>query len=291
MSAASPTTWMPLYIGDYLKRTAHLNAAQSGAYLHLIMHYWSNGSLPHEDDRQMAQITKMEVREFRKMRATLAAFFDPQWRHERIDEELAIAKEKSEKAKEKGKAAAEARWNKPCMEHEPSIPDAMLGDAPSPSPSPSKKEEGGANAPAPQPKSRKKPSTPFPDGFLLSAEDRDFARKQGLNSREIETEFGKFRSHAKSNDRRLVDWSAGWENWCRKAVEYLGKTSPEAPNLDAYLALPNSPEFQAWRTWARDNNNQAFLRVLSQRELEGRGFQFQSRWPPQRLKVIEGGAA
>src|SRR3979411_1763254 len=50
MSAARPDTWMPLYWGDYAKATAHLSAAQHGAYLMLLKHYWSiGGPLPDDD--------------------------------------------------------------------------------------------------------------------------------------------------------------------------------------------------------------------------------------------------
>lgn len=88
--------WMPLYVADYRADTAHLSAAQHGAYLLLIMHYWQTGSLP-ADDEPLARIACMKPAEWRKARPTIAAFFTPEWRHKRIDEELARATEISSK--------------------------------------------------------------------------------------------------------------------------------------------------------------------------------------------------
>jgi len=101
---------MPLYIADYLADTAHLRAAQSGAYLHLIMHYWLHGCLP-KDDAQLAAIARMDLREWKKNRATLEPFFKPGWVHSRIERELEEAKEKHGKRVKAGKAGAEARAN------------------------------------------------------------------------------------------------------------------------------------------------------------------------------------
>lgn len=49
--------WMPLYIGESLAETSHLQAGEHGGYLLLIMHYWRNGHLP-EGDRQLALIAR-----------------------------------------------------------------------------------------------------------------------------------------------------------------------------------------------------------------------------------------
>jgi uncharacterized protein YdaU (DUF1376 family) len=100
--------WMPLYIGTYLKKTTHLRALESGAYLHLIMAYWLDGRLPN-DDRQLATIAKVTDREWRTIKPTMAAFFGPDFSsHERIDEELARAAAVSAKRKD----AANVKWAK-----------------------------------------------------------------------------------------------------------------------------------------------------------------------------------
>ncbi len=91
--------WMPLYVADYLADTMHLSAAQSGAYLHLIMHYWQHESLPAEDEK-LARIARMRIEDWRRHRGTVEAFFQPGWRHARIDRELSRSAEISNKRKD-----------------------------------------------------------------------------------------------------------------------------------------------------------------------------------------------
>jgi uncharacterized protein YdaU (DUF1376 family) len=79
---------MPFYAGDYLADTQHLDTAQHGAYLLLIMHYWSNEGLP-DDDKLLAKITKLPVHSWRQMRPKIEVFFHDGWHHKRIDEEIA----------------------------------------------------------------------------------------------------------------------------------------------------------------------------------------------------------
>jgi uncharacterized protein YdaU (DUF1376 family) len=66
--------WMPLYVADYLADTAHLSAAESGAYLHLIMHYWQHGGLP-DHDELLRRISRMTPQEWRLSKTILAGFF------------------------------------------------------------------------------------------------------------------------------------------------------------------------------------------------------------------------
>lgn len=84
----SRRNWMPLYIPDFLADTMHLSAAETGAYLCLIMDYWMHDGLP-DDDRKLAQIARVPIRAWLAMRATIAAFFHDGWQHKRIEAELA----------------------------------------------------------------------------------------------------------------------------------------------------------------------------------------------------------
>jgi len=107
--SAKPDTWMPLVIGDYLKDTSRLTTEQHGAYLLLIMAYWTDGPPPDEDD-ELASITRLGAREWKRQRAKLVRFFrveDGVWRHKRVDQELDRWAEK--KAQYIARAAAGGR--------------------------------------------------------------------------------------------------------------------------------------------------------------------------------------
>jgi uncharacterized protein YdaU (DUF1376 family) len=95
---------MPIHIGDYKRDTGHLRAIGHGAYLLLLFHHWSTGALP-DDDEQLATIACLSKAEWKKMRPILERFFQPGWKHGRVEEDLASAKQSYEaraKAGEKG---------------------------------------------------------------------------------------------------------------------------------------------------------------------------------------------
>ena len=100
--------WMPLYVADYLADTGHLTAAEHGAYLMLIMHYWMHGGLPREE-AQLRRIARMSAREWAAARETLAGFFGPDWRHDRIETEIAKSDSKARSRSESGARGARAK--------------------------------------------------------------------------------------------------------------------------------------------------------------------------------------
>lgn len=106
----STMSWMPLYVGDYLADTTHLSAAQHGAYLLLIMHYWQQGTLP-DDDEQLARIARMTLAEWRRNRPIICAFFGDGWRHSRVDNEMAKAVAAYEKRSRAGQKGNAKRWS------------------------------------------------------------------------------------------------------------------------------------------------------------------------------------
>jgi uncharacterized protein YdaU (DUF1376 family) len=81
--------WMPFYTGDYLGDTGHLSTIQHGAYILLIIHYWRTGALP-TDDIRLARITKLSLKFWLDhVKPDLESLFLPNWKHKRVEIELA----------------------------------------------------------------------------------------------------------------------------------------------------------------------------------------------------------
>lgn len=103
---------MPIYWGDYLRDTGHLSAAEHGAYLLLLGHYWTTSRPLPDDEDALRRISRMDPKEWARSRATIRAFFQTDagaWRHKRVDAEMKRAAEVYEKRVK----AARTRWNRP----------------------------------------------------------------------------------------------------------------------------------------------------------------------------------
>lgn len=222
----SNRAWMPLHITDYLADTGHLNAAEHGAYLMLIMHYWQNGSLP-EDERLLARLARMSKDEWADSRDVLAMLFGPNWTHKRIDEELAKADEIIEK-----------RRNAALGRHQRSKSNASAQHMQSKS-----SDTGALPRTLDQVKKEEPIGSSKKNGCRLPAEfvpDLQWAVGQGLNPSQAQTEADKFRDYWNGKtgaSATKLDWPGTWRNWVRSAVERLpqarGSPSPKAGSTSA----------------------------------------------------------
>jgi uncharacterized protein YdaU (DUF1376 family) len=194
--------WMPLYVADYLSDTQHLTAAEHGAYLLLIMQYWIKGSLP-DNDVRLARMVRMSEAEWTETRPTIEAFFQPGWRHKRIDEERAEAERLTTAGRRAGKASADRR--KPTNDLATERPTERqrfgngtandLATESQPLQSPSQEDRIG--------EARASPPTSFTDGSKALA--NSFWKALGFDDKlQIPPEFS-------GVDWRAIEWEkAGW---------------------------------------------------------------------------------
>lgn len=198
---------MPIHIGDYKRDTGHLRALEHGAYLLLLFHHWSTGSLP-DDDRQLSAIACMTPAEWRKARPILIKFFGEGWRHGRVEKDLAEAKESYEKrakaGAEGGKAKARGKQSSSNATAGPEQPLTFNQGS-----SPSLRSGEGART----------RGTRLSDDWLPQGDDWNEAI-QRLGSQGAHHELAKFRDHWKAAPGQRgvkLDWDATWRNWVRNA--------------------------------------------------------------------------
>jgi uncharacterized protein YdaU (DUF1376 family) len=132
--------WMPIVIGDYLRDTQRLTTEQHGAYLLLLMDYWTNGPMP-ADDAVLCSISRLKPARFRKHKSVLLSFFsivDGELHHKRADAEKTRAIQNATRNSERAKHAAEVRWHGSNDDAPSNAPSNARGYAPEcPSPLPS----------------------------------------------------------------------------------------------------------------------------------------------------------
>lgn len=227
----SNRAWMPLHIADYLADTGHLTAAEHGAYLLLIMHYWQKGALP-TDERLIARIARLSTDQWAESRDVIADLFSDGWTHKRIDAELT----KADEIIEKRRAAADARHGK-------SKPDASAVHVQSKSTytgaSPSTTEPSSSlRSDEPAARKRVRPER-LDEAWVLPEGWGQDAIEAGLPAHLIDLEASKMRDWSRSSKNGAkLDWRATWRNWCREAAARIppARGSPQRPETPADVA-------------------------------------------------------
>lgn len=263
--SARPDTWMPFYVGDYLRDTGHLTVAEHGAYFLLLLNAWTrDGSLP-DDDLRLRMMAKMDVKEWKASGKTIREFFysaDGCLRHKRMDRELANAKAHSTAKAEAGRRGAEKRWHNDAKTIVGSSQDDGTAiaqpsnshrqtDTPSPSPSPntsSLRSDDTPSAKRAKARSQIKPDWQPDDAGIAYATDR------GVN---VSLELPAFRNHHIAKGSLMADWPHAWRTWCDNQVKWgkaPGRTNADKPpsTIAGITELPaafDPPDAWGVRNW------------------------------------------
>ena len=190
--------WMPWYIGDWRRDTAHLSAAERGAYREIIDECWLRGGSVTDSDAELWRVAAADsIDHWRNtLRPAVARFFtieDGAWRHKRVTEELAKAAKLKQNRRRQTEAArtAKARTKPdthtvtepetaPSTEPETEPVTTSVTETPSPSPSPIKKDSSSNPAqenftPEPEPPetTADRPNYVF-EGRVIRLNQRDY---------------------------------------------------------------------------------------------------------------------
>lgn len=251
--------WFPFYVGDYIKDTARLTTEAHGAYLLLMLDYWTKGTPP-DNDEVLATITRLPVKTWTtKIRPLLRGFFtvqDGMWHHGRIEEELARAAEVTQSTTAKARNAANSRWAKnrqaksqACSGDAPSISQAMLQNAQSQSHS---LPSGESPARAPEiPKAIEGKPTPIQPDWQPSDADVGVAHELGMTDDVIDAEAAQFRRYYLARGTKFPDWHSAWASWCQRwkkpATAAPAPTGPVEIDFDKLAGF-----FARTGRWSRD---------------------------------------
>jgi uncharacterized protein YdaU (DUF1376 family) len=158
---------LPLWTDAYLADTIHLDALESGAYLHLLMAAWRlpDCSLP-DDDKLLARWAKCQPRQWARIRETVMGFWqkddDGKWTQKRLLSERKRVNVKSDKA-------AHAARTKHLKNNNSSHADAPLEHVP----------QGCQPEPEPKPEEDSVPTERPPDAFVYEFGKQVLGQKAG----------------------------------------------------------------------------------------------------------------
>jgi len=233
VQAMANNIWFPFYMGDYLAKTSHLSQAEHGAYLCLLLYYYSN-KRPISHNRRYSICRAFAEHEQAACDSVLAEYFTRDgdlWRSARADEELLKAQDISEKRakaaksrykQEQSNCNANAEQMHPHSQSQLHLQNTDINPlTPQGEPTKAKRNDAGTSI-----------TTQFGDNPICPDEWANFASREfGWSQGRIESTFIRFVDYWRGcpgAKGRKSDWLATWRNWCRSNAERAPGSSGQA---------------------------------------------------------------
>ena len=199
---------MPLWTDAYLADCGHLDDAETGRYLMILIQLWRapRQRFPN-DDAWLARKFRRSVEDVKTQLRPLIIEFcrctGNSISQDRLSREFAYVSEKSKKQSVRSKV----RWDKE--------KGVSHGNAPTPTPTPTPHKERETSV-------SPKKATRIPSDWLVSEALREWSIGQGLSQEEITLEAEQFRDHwrAATKNATSPDWPAKWRTWVRNTVKW-----------------------------------------------------------------------
>ena len=233
--------YLPMYVGDYLKKTRHLTTEQHGAYLLILFDLWEHGGSIPFDHNLLARVANITPKRWGRIWDALEGYFtvsDGKLSHERLNQEIQKCLQISQKRKHAGKLGGEARSLK-SQGGEQAFAKQMVKQTDSMSESYSDIEEKEEPKGSSKKKVSDKRGTRLPETWTLpedwASEAFQYRTPNGeyLTAAEIKDEADKFRDHwiAQGGSRGVkADWRATWRNWIRNGSGQIIRNRNAARN-------------------------------------------------------------
>ena len=153
------------YADDFIAGTADMSAEEVGAFIRLLCHQWSKGSIPADEDRSGRIAGLLGSPSLRYVMAKFSPCVDGQLRNNRLELVRAESAKYRAKQVESGKAGASKRWSNPQNPSDPNrVP--MPTPLPTPLPTPMANQCPQDSSPSPSPTNTPKaPKGAEPVGF------------------------------------------------------------------------------------------------------------------------------
>lgn len=214
---------MPLWISDFLGKTVDLDAAESGAYLLLLMAQWNmGGSLPN-DQKKLQRIARCG-RNWPKIWAAISHYFNEDERGlfnqtgREVYKNVASKREVNSQNGALGGNAKALKSKNMDIANATISPErkSSISESESYSEREEEKEEGKPSSKKPRRRCR------LPEGWIPSPRNIEDAYSQQFTDEEIENEGRRFRDYHHAKGTTFADWDAGWRTWVSNARKFAG---------------------------------------------------------------------